>query len=726
MTTESQELELSIRAVWLPKLLKFPLLRMIPEAALPECEGLFRFRHFPDKSVIVREGDMTRSMFLVLQGEARVWRSNVQISVLQEGQHFGELSLFSLQPRAATVVADSDMILAELSEDSFEQMATVHPDWALAMVRQVVNSLRDVITNISDNLEVLLRERYLPKKSDIVVKINGDTKRVRMGTPVKDVLPELWEGEPVVGALFFYKPQSIDTLITSDTKLTPLTLGHWEGYRLYRRSLGLLLLEAAQRLEPPLACQMGSSMGFAQIVELEEGEERTPEQIVEGLQQVMSQLVEEKRPFITEQWSVEGAITLMQRQGWLEAATLLQHRREGFVPLATCGEVFVPNLTPFVPNTSYLRGFYLAVQNHTLLLYFGHPQLSNQVTPSVSVQEQQPKHDRITIDSVQQAELANQQWLRTLCIRGVGSYNQYCISGHVSDLISVSEGFHEKCISLIADEIAKRRELKIVTIAGPSSSGKTTFIKRLTVQLKINGINPHSISLDDYYVDREKTAKDEHGEYDFEALQAIDLPLLHEHIEHLMLGESVKTARYDFVTGTSSPNGGATLQLAPHHILLLEGLHGLNPGILPSCCSSEQVFRIFVNPMTGIPMDRLNRVHVSDIRLLRRIVRDRYYRNINAAQNIMRWPSVRRGERKHIYPFLEEADAKFNSSLLYEISVLKVFADRYLMEVPREHPAFTTAFRLRLLIEQFVTIYPDHVPPTSLLREFIGGSSFEY
>ena len=290
----------------------------------------------------------------------------------------------------------------------------------------------------------------------------------------------------------------------------------------------------------------------------------------------------------------------------------------------------------------------------------------------------------------------------------------------------MSEGFQEKRIGRIADEIqARGRSVKVVCLAGPSSSGKTTFIKRLKVQLQVNGVNPVGLSLDDYYVDRDLTPKDDKGEFDYEAFEALRVDLLQENFTRLLAGESVRTAHYDFATGASAPTGGPEIKLGPNDILMLEGIHGLNPRLL-SALPDTAVYRVFACPLAQLPFDRLTRVHASDVRLLRRLVRDRHSRGSTAAANIMRWASVRSGERKHIFPYQHHADSVFDSSLIYELSVLKVFAERYLLEVPQSHPAYTTAFRLLGLLDRFVTIYPDHVPPTSILREFIGGSGFEY
>lgn len=319
-----------------------------------------------------------------------------------------------------------------------------------------------------------------------------------------------------------------------------------------------------------------------------------------------------------------------------------------------------------------------------------------------------------------------QTWLRTMGIESVGDFNQACVSGDVSSLIRVSEGFHEKRIADIAQVIAEQHtDVRVVCIAGPSSTGKTTFIKRLSVQLQVAGVRPVGVSLDDYYVDRVDTPKTDDGEYDFEAFEALDSDLLQAQLAGLLDGQGVALARYDFSTGLSHPKGGEEIALGAKDVLLLEGIHGLNPRLLESLPEAS-VFRVFVCPLAQLPFDRVSRVHPSDVRLLRRIVRDRYHRGYDAAATIDRWPSVRRGERAHIFPFQHLADAIFDTSLLYEPSVLRVYAERYLFEVPVDDAAYSTAYRLLGLLSRFVPIYPDHVPPTSILREFIGESGFEY
>jgi uridine kinase len=370
-----------------------------------------------------------------------------------------------------------------------------------------------------------------------------------------------------------------------------------------------------------------------------------------------------------------------------------------------------------LPGTGKIRGPRLVPHSRGFLLSYGR-QDPRAAEPTAKA-PRRPGGDGHMADD-------HRTWLDAMGVRSVGDFNDQCVSGQVSQLIRVAEGFHEKRIGRIADEIAAARDrLRIIAVAGPSSSGKTTFIQRLTVQLQINGLNPIGLSLDDYYVDRERTPRDALGEYDFEALEALELPLLQDHVARLLAGEEVATARYDFLSGKSHPRGGKLRRLGPDDLLLVEGIHGLHPTLLGALAGSDRAYRVFIHPATTLPFDRLTRVSSTDLRLLRRIVRDRHQRGYSAADNILRWPSVQEGERRNIFPYRSLADAAFDSSLVYEPAVLKVYGERYLLEVPNDHPAYGTAWRLRTLIDRFVAIYPEHVPQTSLLREFIGGSGFE-
>lgn len=316
------------------------------------------------------------------------------------------------------------------------------------------------------------------------------------------------------------------------------------------------------------------------------------------------------------------------------------------------------------------------------------------------------------------------RWQRLLGISTVGTFNEAVAQGFATSIINVAEALQEKKIARMADEIASRRGVRMVLIAGPSSSGKTTTCKRLSIQLLTNGIRPVPISLDDYFVDRERTPRDASGDYDFEHLHALDLDRLNRDLQALFRGEEVELPRYDFPTGRSVMSG-KRLRLKENDVLVVEGIHALNPE-LTARIPEEQKFRIYASALTTILLDDHNYIPTTDNRLLRRIIRDHKYRNVSAEQTILRWPSVRKGENRWIFPFQEEADAMFNTAMIYELAVIKTQAVPLLERVPESSPAYAEAYRLRKFLGYFTALDYDTLPPTSLLREFLGGSSFEY
>ena len=316
------------------------------------------------------------------------------------------------------------------------------------------------------------------------------------------------------------------------------------------------------------------------------------------------------------------------------------------------------------------------------------------------------------------------QWQDILGLRTIGDLNEVIGKGYSSQLIQISEALQEKKIARIADEIVRRQGIKLVLIAGPSSSGKTTTCKRLSVQLAVNGVNPVNISLDDYFLDRDKTPRDEKGDYDFEHLHALNLPLLNEQLTALFRGEEVELPRYDFPTGTSQKSG-RRLRLGENEILVVEGIHALNPE-LTSQIPNEQIFRIYASALTTILLDNHNYIPTTDNRLLRRIIRDHKYRAVTAQETIRRWPSVRAGENRWIFPYQENADAMFNTAMLFELAVIKSQAEPLLEQVPENCPEHAEAYRLLKFLRYIKPIPETQIPPTSLLREFLGGSSFKY
>lgn len=577
-------------------------------------------------------------------------------------------------------------------------------------------------------------ERALRRNAELMVSLLGERRVVPWGTVAADLLPREVDGVPVVAALVDGRARPLRASLVGSCTLTPLTTAHWEGQRIFRQSLALATLEAARQID--LGISLGPSLGFSQRLELSApaasiGERKA---VARRLQAALTAVVTADRPLRRERLSVLEAVDYFEREGASETVELLETTRHRTVTVVSYGDVFAMEPGPLLPSTGQLLGFEVVPNDTHLLLVYdvaGHQRAASSnllTTEREAVGDCRPVSElaRQVSHQVSQMTESQQLWLRTLQMRSVGDFNRACINGAVEPLIRVAEGFHEKRIGHIADAIAARRDdLRLISIAGPSSSGKTTFIRRLSVQLQVNGLQPIGLGLDDYYVDRAQTPRGPDGELDFESLEALQLDLLHNHLGALVEGRPVTTPRFDFRSGKSIPGGGAVMALRPQDLLLIEGIHCLNPA-LSAVLPEERVFRIFVCPLVQLPLDRLTQVHASDLRLLRRIVRDRHGRSLSAAETIRRWPMVRRGERLHIFPYQHHADAVFNTSLVYELSVLKVFAERYLLEVPAADPAQATAERLLDLLDSWVTIYPDHVPPTSLLREFIGGSGFTY
>jgi uridine kinase len=671
----------------------------------------------PARTRVHGDGDAGKHLYLLARGAATLRRAEAPLRRLEPGDAFGELACLGGRHRGEIVTADAPSTLVRLSAAGWATLEGTAPALAAKIACGVAAAISEELDRLAGDVGLLLRGRSLPRAQEIIVRMGEEERRVRTGTRLQDLLPAEIDGTLVVAGLLAQKPVSLATSVFTDTTVAPLTLRHWEGRQIYAHSVGLLLLEAAHQVAPQLRVRMGPSRGTRQVVNVSGDGDLAA--LATEIARAMERIAATDAPFRVEFWSTDEAAGWFRENGWDDAARLLRVRRQATVRLASCGELYALSMGPLLPSTGRLRGFRLAPGEEGLELDLGALDPRNGHGDGAARPRPRPRHGEMPEE--------HQRWLAALGVTSVGAFNDLCISGQVTQLIRVAEGFHEKRIGQIADAIAAARDrIRVISIAGPSSSGKTTFIKRLKVQLQIDGVNPVGISLDDYYVDRERTPRAQNGDWDFEALEALDLALLQEHAGRLLAGEAVKVARYDFLTGKSHPQGGPAIQLRPGDVLMLEGIHGLDPRLLGATPRTGEVYRIFIHPATTLPFDRLTRVSATDLRLLRRIVRDRHQRGYSAAENIERWPSVQDGEREHIFPYQDEADAVFDTALIYEPAVLKVFAERYLLEVPQSHPAFPTALRLRYLVDRFVSIYPDHVPPTSLLREFIGGSGFEY
>ncbi len=664
------------------------------------------------------DADAGRHLDLIAEGRAVCRREQLAVRHLGPGDHYGELSPLGERHLGEQVTSEGPLLVARISTALFDELERQAPSLALQLALAAVDGLGQELARLSGDLATGLRGRSAPRARTIRAAVLGHVREVATGTRLRDILPARHDGALVVAGLLNSRPASLHTPVYTDSAVAPLTMAHWEGRQVYAQSVGLLLLEAALAEAPQLRVRMGPSRGVIQVVQVEGSPGGVPPDLAARLHAAMASLAAADAPFRVEYWATDEARAWFAERGWTDAAELLRLRRPSTVRLVSCGRCYALFMGPLVPSTGLLTGFTLEPHPDGLALGLG-PEDPRGRGPHLA------PADRPDRDGGMVRE--HQRWLRSMELQSVGAFSERCIDGRVSQIIRVAEGFHEKQIGRMADHIAAARErVRVISIAGPSSSGKSTFIKRLTVQLQIDGVNPVALSLDDYYVEREKNPRDRRGEWDFEALEALDLELLQDHVRRLLAGETIRTATYDFKTGHSHPAGGPELQLRSGDLLMLEGIHGLNPRLLDGIPRPGEHFRIFVHPATTLPFDRLTRVSATDLRLLRRIVRDRHQRGYRAADNIARWPSVQAGEREHIFPFQAEADLVFDSSLVYEPAVLKIYAERYLLEVPPDHAAYPTAHRLRHLVERFVSIHPDHVPPTSLLREFIGGSGFEY
>ncbi len=680
---------------------------------------------FAPGAVIVRRGEHGRDMYVVADGRVRLSRHEHDLGTLVTGAHFGEISMLSGHERAATAEAIGDVVVLRLPFGSWEALRARHPATAVEVMRRIAAKLGDQLIGMTDSVQLLFDRKSLGQASthrvEVVVGDVVDALTVPAGTPLLGLLPGRVGDAPVVAASVGPRPVTLATPVVSALRVEPVTLAHWEGREVWRRSVGLLFLAAVRRVVPAARCSLLHSVGGGRVVRVRgvvlDDAHRS------ALEVEVRRLVQADVAFVREQWPLDEARAWFATHGHDDAVAALATARSATAPVVGLDGTYVLAAGPHVPSTGGLGGVRLHPHPEGLLLEYGPTFQPWLETAADDVVDRELAHPRFRSPMARDHE----RWLGAMGVHSVGAFNAFCINGRVKELIRNAEGFHEKHIGRIADDIAARGDaVRVIAIAGPSSSGKTTFIKRLTVQLEVNGVRPVALSLDDYYVDRVRCPRDERGDYDFEVLDALDTRLLQDHLARLLAGETVTTAHFDFKSGVSSPAGGPALKLQRGEVLLLEGIHGLNPALVGAAVPASGLFRIFVQPTLCLPVDALTAVMPSDLRFLRRIVRDRHARGTKAADNIQRWPSVRRGEGRHIFPHQHHADAVFDTSLAYEMGVLKVYGERYLLEVPPDHPAASTAFRLRGLLDQFVALYPDHVPPTSILREFIGGSGFEY
>jgi uridine kinase len=574
----------------------------------------------------------------------------------------------------------------------------------------------------------------LPRRAEArgtaqVTFADGRVYEAPLWTPLEDYVRAAGEERPwpmpIVAALIDDELRELTYHIERDVEVKPLGMDDRDGSRIYRRSLTFLLVVAARELFPEASLHVDHSVTFGGYYCEVQGRPPFTTEELAAIETRMREIAAVAAPIHKERVPLEQAIEFFRAQEDAELVRLLSHRHhKDYLVLYTLRDVRSYFHGYMVPSADYLKHFGLYHYPPGFILRF----------PPRTGLDLEPVVDYPSLVTVFREY---GKTLRLLGVENVGALDEAVESGRTNEIILVAEALHEQRIAQIATQIAERARqgterarwsagqgdgVRLVLIAGPSASGKTTFSKRLAVQLLANGIRPIAVELDSYFVDRELTPRDAQGNFDFEMLEALDLPLLNRQLLQLMAGEEVALPRFDFVTGVRAP--GATIQLGPDQVLIVEGIHGLNPRLTPNI-PPERIFRVYASALTQLNIDRYNRVPTTDTRLLRRIVRDARTRGYSAADTIMRWESVHRGEREHIFPFQENADAMFNSALVYELGVLKPFAEPRLLQIEPGKPGYIEAKRLLAFLAWFEPIPTDPIPDNSILREFVGGSNLE-
>lgn len=566
--------------------------------------------------------------------------------------------------------------------------------------------------------EPILHARMVPRprpaaeaKPLIPVRLDGRILEVAAGTPVGRVVDATPSGQ-VIGATLNRHLVGLDTPLFHAVVVHPVPRTDLAGSEILRRTAAAMLHALVGEHYPSLRFLVGQSVLEGYYYEI-----RPPLPALADLEALALDLTHRLRELVARDEPIhrhaipieEAPAVLTDPDG--NKVRLLQTWPSPQVPIVQLRGFTDVQHGPYAPSTGYARGARVVPYPPGLILQFS---------------EDAPQPEWSVCQPLLDAFHEARQWNGRAGVATVGDLNAATLGERMDEVIRVQEALHEKRIARLADEIAHRREdLRLVCIAGPSSSGKSTFVRRLSVQLRVNGLEPLALALDDYYRNRADCPRGEDGAPDYEGLAALDTELLARHLAALVAGGEVSPPRFDFIRGERLPPGRPPMRLRPDQVVLMEGMHALNPA-LTDRIDPEAKFRIFVSCLTPLTIDEHNRIATSDARLLRRLVRDRRYRACSAAETIAMWPRVRRGEERHIFPYQGQCDVMFNSALAYETAVLKTFAWRYLLEVPRDHPARTRAYSLLKFLELFVPVFPDTVPSNSVLREFIGGTGFTY
>lgn len=545
------------------------------------------------------------------------------------------------------------------------------------------------------------------------IKINGEEKQYKKGTPYQEIAAEYQSqfGDDIVLVLFNNRLRELRRRVKGDGELSFITTKDKAGRKAYRRSVTFLMQRAVCNLAKEdgknVAVKVMHSISQGYYCELE-GDQPSREYLVR-LQNEMERLAEEKIPLQKRSISTDEAVALFRELGMYDKERLFSYRRSSKVNIYSIGHYMDYFYGYMVPDTGYLKYFGLERYENGFVVLF--PDKNTKVPAKFA-----PSHKLFHVLR------ESAEWGEKMEIGTIGALNDAVAQGRIRDVILVAEALMERKIGTLAEQIAKQPDKKFIMVAGPSSSGKTTFSHRLSIQLMAQGLKPHPIALDDYYVDRVDTPKDEHGNYNFECLEALDIELFNHDMSALLKGERISLPTYNFRTGKREYKG-IFKQLGKNDILVLEGIHGLNGKLSYSLPESSKL-KIYISALTQLNIDEHNNLPTTDGRMIRRMVRDARNRNISARETIAMWDSVRRGEEQYIFPFQEEADIMFNSALIYELAVLKQYAEPLLFEIDKDCKEYTEAKRLLKFLDYFLPVPSEDIGRNSILREFIGGSCF--
>lgn len=548
----------------------------------------------------------------------------------------------------------------------------------------------------------------------IKATVNQSIYEVKEGTTLSDLAKQVQKPqEPIILLAYMDgKLKELFTPMTKDCHVRFVTLKEQAGYMAYKRTATLMFLKACEDLlgtgattKIALDYSIGNSI-FCDFLE----DRVIDEAFARSIQKRMEELAKANLPITKRSLDTDQAAKYFDRIGFKGKKELFQFRRESKTNIYSLDGYDNYFYGYMAPSTRYIPAFLVSAYQHGVVLQIPKRKQTEEIVPFTP----QPKLFHVMQRS--------REWTKTMGVDTVGALNNEITHGNINHLILLQEGLQEKLLADIADEIVSKNK-RIILIAGPSSSGKTTFSHRLSIQLQIAGLTPHPVSMDDYFLDRELSPRDENGNYNFETIASLDVDLLTKHINQLLDGEEIDVPSYNFITGKREYHGHK-LKIGEKDVLVMEGIHGLN-GTLTNEIPEDAKYRIYVSALNQINLDEHNRIPSSDGRLLRRIVRDAMTRGNDARETISRWDSVRKGEEDNIFPYQEEADVMFNSAQIYEIAVLKQYAEPLLFAVPRDCPEYQEAKRLLKFLEYFLNIPSEAIPKTSLLREFIGGSCFE-